>query len=237
MPCAVLFDLDDTLFDHAGCARTALSGVHGCHSCFSSMSMDDFERAHSEFLEALHVDVLAGRIGLDDARRERFRRMFVSASVEPSGDMVSEAAAIYRAGYTAAWRTVEGAVELLARVKARARVGIISNNLRLEPAEKLRVCGLDRFVDVLMVSEEAGIPKPDPSIFHMTLDRLGCAPADAVMVGDSWRADIVGAQAAGIRPIWFNPGGAAPPDPSVAVLRALTPPDTALRMIFDAHRN
>ena len=31
-----------------------------------------------------------------------------------------------------------------------------------------------------------------------------CAPGDAVMVGDSWAADIAGAHAAGIRPIWFN---------------------------------
>jgi FMN phosphatase YigB (HAD superfamily) len=53
------------------------------------------------------------------------------------------------------------------------------------------------------------------------------------MVGDSWTADIAGARAAGIRPIWFNPmelplpAGAEP----VAQLRSLEPVDAVIRML------
>ena len=49
--------------------------------------------------------------------------------------------------------------------------------------------------------------KPDPRIFAIALERLGCAAADAVMIGDSWPADIEGARAAGVRAIWFNRSG------------------------------
>ena len=52
------------------------------------------------------------------------------------------------------------------------------------------------------------------------------------MVGDSWPADIVGAQRAGIRAIWFNRTGAAPEDPDVPVIRTLDPIDAVLRLIF-----
>src|SRR5207248_6567894 len=98
-------------------------------------------------------------------------------------------------------------------------------NLFEEQRDKLEYCGRARFVDALVVSEEAGVLKPDPAIFQIALARLGADAAHAVMVGDSWAADVAGARAAGIRAIWFNPSGkpipADPPD--VAEIRALSP--------------
>lgn len=236
---AVLFDLDDTLFDHRGSARTALGAVRSGHACFDQIPLDDLERAHGDLLEALHADVIAGRIGLDQARHERFRRLFAEAGLEAGDDLVAATAAVYRVQYLAARRAVEGAVALLALVRERARVAIVSNNLFEEQDEKLRCCGLDAFVDALVVSERAGASKPDPAIFLLALDTLECRPAEAVMIGDSWPADVRGAEAAGIRAIWFNPQGLPSPEPDRAVpeLRALQPAETVLGMLFDAHRH
>lgn len=232
---AVLFDLDDTLFDHAGCARCALRAVHGASEALSRTPFDAFERAHARILETLHLDVLAGRRGIDEAREERFLRLLAEAGGDRA--QARETAARYREHYVAERRALAGAAALLEAVRARLAVGIVTNNLRDEQEEKLRACGLDRYVDVLVVSEEAGVAKPDPAIFQVALDRLDCAAADAVMVGDSWPADILGARAAGVPALWFNPAGAPAPDPAVPVLRALTPVHTALRAIFDAHRH
>jgi HAD superfamily hydrolase (TIGR01509 family) len=235
---AVLFDLDDTLFDHRGCARKALAAVQGCHDRFRSMPFDALERAHARFLEELHLDVMRGRMPLETARIERFRRLLEAASV-PSGDgLAARIAAIYRDTYRTARRAVAGAPALLAAVKSHAAIAIVSNNLLEEQQEKLRTCGLDSFVDALVVSEEAGSSKPDPAIFRLALDRLHALPGDAVMVGDSWAADVVGARAAGIRAIWFNPAGALAPADEIAVpeLRALEPVDAAMRMILDDSR-
>jgi putative hydrolase of the HAD superfamily len=232
---AVLFDLDDTLFDHKACARVALSHLHGAHEAFASRPFDEFERLHAGFLEELHRRVLAGELPLDAAREERFRRLFEASGVTPEPEVVVRAAAAYRDGYQKVRRPVPGAARLLELVKARARVAIVSNNLLEEQREKLRQCRFDRFVDVLVVSEEAGVSKPDPRIFEITLERLGCAPGDVVMVGDSWAADVIGGNDAGIRTVWFNPAGRPPPDDSADVpqLRSLEPPDEALALIFD----
>jgi putative hydrolase of the HAD superfamily len=237
MPRAVLFDLDDTLFDHHGGARAALEAVQACHACLTALPFPDLERAHAVALEELHQDVLAGRVALDDARRERFRRLLADAGGDATWEDADRAARAYRGRYLETRRAVAGAAALLQAVKARARVGIVSNNLLAEQQDKLKVCGLDTWVDVLVVSEEAGIAKPDPAIFRLALDRLQCAPAEAVMIGDSWPADVAGAGAAGIRAIWFNPAGLEPPDPGVPVIRALHPPDAVLRLVFDAHRD
>ena len=60
---AVLFDLDDTLFDHEQAARAALASVHRSHKTFTLWPFDAFEQAHARALEELHVDVLTGDPG------------------------------------------------------------------------------------------------------------------------------------------------------------------------------
>jgi haloacid dehalogenase superfamily, subfamily IA, variant 3 with third motif having DD or ED/haloacid dehalogenase superfamily, subfamily IA, variant 1 with third motif having Dx(3-4)D or Dx(3-4)E len=122
----------------------------------------------------------------------------------------------------------------MAAVKRHARIGIVSNNVLDEQQDKLQVCALDRFVDELVVSGEVGVSKPDPTIFRVAMDRLRVRPEETVMVGDSWRADIEGARAVRIRPIWFNPLGTPPPDLSANVeeLRSLEPTDHVLKLIL-----
>jgi putative hydrolase of the HAD superfamily len=182
---------------------------------------------------------MLGRVPLEAARRERFRRLLAASGAAAADDRAAHLAATYRDAYRDARRAVPGAAPLLAAVKERARIGIVSNNLLDEQQEKIRTCGLDRFVDVLVVSEELGVSKPDPAIFRVALDRLACAPEQAVMVGDSWSADIAGARAAGIRAIWFNPRRLPAPDDRepIAQLYAFEPVPDAMRIIFDAHRH
>jgi HAD superfamily hydrolase (TIGR01509 family) len=236
-PLTVLFDLDDTLFDHHYCSQSALRAVRGSHACFAAMPFEALEAAHSEFLEQLHADVMVGRLPIDEARRERFRRLYGAAGVNADPHMVQAAAMAYRNAYIAARRAMAGAAVLLPLVKARAKVGVVSNNLLDEQREKLRQCALDPFVDTLVVSEEIGISKPDPEIFRIALARLECAPGDAVMVGDSWGADVVGARAAGIRAIWFNRHAAPAPEAGIEEIRALEPADAVMRILFGPHRH
>jgi len=229
---AVLFDLDDTLFDHRGAARTALMDVHQRH--VPGVAFAAFEQQHMHHLEVLHLDVLAGRISIDDARRERFRRVFaaVGATLDEAGaDAVASA---YRRAYMDARCALEGAIALLDAVRPHARIGIVSNNLIEEQREKLHFCGLAPLIDALIVSEEAGMSKPDPRIFHIALERLGVGPDEAVMFGDSWTADIVGAARAGLRRVWFNPRHLTKPaDPAdVEEVFSLTPAEPVARLLL-----
>jgi HAD superfamily hydrolase (TIGR01450 family) len=61
------------------------------------------------------------------------------------------------------------------------------------------------------------IGKPEASLFRMALDRLGLAPDDTAMVGDSLEADIAGARAVGMRTVLYAPGGADAGDADVVV--------------------
>jgi putative hydrolase of the HAD superfamily len=231
---AVLFDLDDTLFDHKGCSRDALEAVRQCDESLAAVAIADLEQVHSTLLEELHADVMLGRVPLAEARRERFRRLLTAVGGTPADDLVEATAAAYRDRYREVRRAVGGAEALLTLLRGQARVGIVSNNLFEEQLDKLRVCGLDVLVETLVVSERVGVSKPDPAIFHVALEQLECRPAEAVMVGDSWPADVAGARAAGIRPVWFNPLGLPlpPGEGGIAQLASLEPTRTTLEVIL-----
>lgn len=58
--------------------------------------------------------------------------------------------------------------------------------------------GLDRYLDFTLASGAVGLAKPDPELFRMALQRAGAEPSEGLMVGDSLRADVAGAEAAGM---------------------------------------
>jgi HAD superfamily hydrolase (TIGR01509 family) len=236
MPRGVLFDLDDTLFDHRRSARAALTEVHRIHG--RGTDLDAFERQHTACLEIMHAEVLAGRIGLDEARRERFRRVFASLGVTLGDADVATAASAYRSGYMIARRALDGAAELLLAVRPHARIGIVTNNLLEEQQDKLQYCGLASSIDVLIASEDVGVSKPDRGIFDIALDRMGVEAQDAVMLGDSWANDVAGALNAGIRAIWFNPDRKPAPGGARGVpeVHALTPAADVLPLLLGAER-
>jgi HAD superfamily hydrolase (TIGR01509 family) len=233
---AVLFDLDDTLFDHESCARGALEAVHRSHERFRSVTFQEFERLHAVLLEELHQRVISGELDLDTARIERFRRLFEAAG---AGDRpAEEGARVYRECYIRTRRAIAGAAALLSTLKPRVKIGVVSNNLLAEQQEKMKQCGLDGFVDALIVSETVGVMKPDPLIFRVALEQLAVTHDETVMVGDSWAADVEGARAAGIPVVWFNRNALPSPEPAAGVpeLRALEPVGAAIDAIELAHR-
>jgi len=229
---AVLFDLDDTLFDHRESARAALRAVHAAHAAGSDFSA--FERHHTRYLEEMHLEVLAGRVGLDDARRERFRRAFTALGMTVDAAQVDAAATAYRDGYMSARRPLDGAADLLAAIKPHALIVIVTNNLLREQQDKLAWCGLAGFVDELVASEDVGVAKPNRGIFDIALQRANVSAEAAVMVGDSWANDIIGARDAGITAMWFNPDRLPqPPGPGgVPELWSLKPADDIAALIL-----
>ncbi len=68
-------------------------------------------------------------------------------------------------------------------------------------------CGLGELLDGTITSAEAGSRKPDPRIFEQALELAGCDASDALHVGDTAEEDVVGARAAGIRPLLIDRDG------------------------------
>jgi putative hydrolase of the HAD superfamily len=111
-------------------------------------------------------------------------------------------------------RVVPGSVDDLRILDATGvRLGVISNAdgtvaTRLREQEVLQVGpGIGVAVECVIDSGEVGVVKPDPRIFTIALDALGIRPEQAWYVGDMPAIDVVGARAAGIRPLVIDPYG------------------------------
>ena len=118
---------------------------------------------------------------------------------------------------------------LLAELEGRYRLGVIANQPQ-GTEERLERYGLLHYFDVCVSSGDVGISKPDAGIFHLALERAGCAPAEAVMIGDRLDNDIRPAKALGFRTVRIlqGPGrlqqprdSAETPDATVADLSEL----------------
>ena len=229
----LLCDLDDTLFDHSGATRDALAVVRESSAAFQTWTLDEFDRHHRVVLEHLHLQVLAGRWTVEEARVERFRQLLASAGVHESRTAVLDGLSWgYRHAYEAAWRMIPGAIELVAEAKARDwHVVIVTNNVVREQRLKVERGGLTSHIDALVTSEEFGASKPDPAILHHAIERVGALAKGAVVFGDSLTTDVAGARAAQLRVVWFNRTRAASPDASLVELHALEPTATALRVL------
>lgn len=84
------------------------------------------------------------------------------------------------------------------------RLGIITNGYSHLQHAKIDLLNLRRFFDVIVVSGDVEIRKPDRRIYELALDRLGSSPGETAIVGDHPCNDIWGAAQAGIRGIWLR---------------------------------
>lgn len=105
-------------------------------------------------------------------------------------------------------------------------VALITNGASDTQRAKLAAMGIHDWFDVLVISGETGIAKPDPSAFAPAVDRLGITGATVWHVGDNLATDVAGANAAGLTSVWLNRHGipnsqAIRPDLEIASLADL----------------
>lgn len=137
-------------------------------------------------------------------------------------DLILEHAGIARSPSTAAalaelhayhqannlWELVpDGVVPALTALRAHGlTLAVVSNANGTLRAHMERI-GLARHVDVIVDSCEEGVEKPDPRIFEIALARAGASADTTIHVGDIYQVDVVGARAAGVRPVLLDETG------------------------------
>lgn len=229
---AVIFDLDDTLFDHHHSLQAGLRAIQKNCPALHPYPLAELTHTYVDLVESLHLQVLQGLLSIDQARVKRIKAFFVKYGHSLSDEQAQDYAVLYRETYQSARQPVPGAIALLQHLRANVKTGIITNNISIEQREKLDACGFTPWLDVVVISEEVGVIKPDPAIFAIALERLGCPASAAVMVGDAWKTDILGAHQAGIKAVWLNRFGAACPDSSIAtIINTLEPAESVAALL------
>ena len=101
----------------------------------------------------------------------------------------------------------DNSIPLLKELKARGYLtGVITNGPSVLQNHKMDTSGLRPYCDIVVVSGDEGVHKPDPRLFEITAERLGVKPQECVYVGDHPVNDIQGALSAGMGAIRMNFG-------------------------------
>jgi putative hydrolase of the HAD superfamily len=206
-PRALLLDVGFTLTFYDGeriAASAALAGVPA-----DATAIESTERAlRTEIRELQGVPLRTHDDGGRRWLRTVFRRILeLSGTPGAPEDLDRAAESVFRDHMTSnVWRRVgPGVAEALARLRdASILLGVVSNSEGTIEA-MLEDVGLRRYFDAVIDSTVVGVSKPDPRIFRLALERLGVAPSDAIMVGDSPTGDITGARAAGVPAALLDP--------------------------------
>lgn len=125
---------------------------------------------------------------------------------EAPGDVLRQALRDMYSVSQAHWLPEEDALPTLEKLRSLGyHLGLISNAGDDADVQLLIDKGRFRdYMDVILVSAAEGIRKPNPDIFYTALATWGARPDQAVMVGDTLEADILGARNAGMAGIWIK---------------------------------
>lgn len=98
-----------------------------------------------------------------------------------------------------------GVPRILEALSKNYRLGVLANQ-SAETEWRLQKYGICQYFDLIISSAEIGFSKPDLKIFEIALDKAGCAPSEAYMIGDRLDNDIEPATRLGMRTIWVRQG-------------------------------
>ena len=185
----LLFDADETLFDypsHIGLAR--LAARYGI--AWTDADYAQFQAVN----QPLWCAYQEGRIDIGQLEAQRF------------ADLAARTGQLCN--------LLPGARELLAAAHgAGIRIGIITNGFAEQQEPRLRASDVSQYIDLLVVSELEGFPKPDKRLFEVALRKMKQpAPQRVLMIGDNPDTDIAGGARAGMDTAWYNPKGRACPE-------------------------
>ena len=99
------------------------------------------------------------------------------------------------------------AQEVLEYLAPKYNLYILSNGFQELQCHKMRSAGIDHYFKKVVLSDDIGVLKPWPEIFHFAMSATQSELRESLMVGDSWENDITGAQGVGMHQVFYNVTG------------------------------
>ena len=202
---AVVFDLDDTLYDYKKCNEIAekylFEMIETNFGVESTKVVDLLYDAKKQVKERLGENVAAAHN----------RLLYMQNICEQLGKNPLKYATIF---YNAYWDTVLEEMECFEYVKPlfdslqsrNIKIGVLTDLTSYIQYRKLNHLGLSDYVDFIVTSEEVGEEKPSEKMFNLVLKKMNVRADETIMVGDDFKKDIVGAEVLGIHTIHYFKG-------------------------------
>ena len=201
---AVLFDLDDTLYEYEPVHQKALGEVYKVfNKKIRKISKERFKRLFN--LSKIEI-----KQELSGTASSHNRILYFQRLIEKTHNTVNPEITLnlYNTYWNSFLRNMKLRGDVIFTLKKLKRDGFkivivsdLTTNIQLRKIHKLKITP---YVDYLVTSEEAGSEKPHPIMFLLPLKKLNMLPQEIIFVGDNKGKDITGANAVGMETILIS---------------------------------
>jgi len=198
-----MFDLDNTLVDFNIASKKAL--VQTCADNKLEFN-DNFYATYSKINKQCWEDFEAGTKTAMDIRKERFTHTFEQLGITHLNGFAFNAEYLQHVvGFTEAY---DGVVVMLKLLKDNYLLSIVTNGLKEVQRPRMDLVQITTYFDSIIVSDEIGFNKPETAYFEFAFNSLDKEfdKNKVLVVGDSLRSDIAGANNFGLQSCWISNG-------------------------------
>ena len=219
------FDLDDCLFDSTGLSRKAR--IKGIEAMIELGLYVDQEKAVETIQEIVneygsnfsnHYDYFIRRLNhlnyrLKLSYSDRYK--YIAAAVKAYHQEKVNSIILYD--------DVEDCLKKLKELSIKTM--IVTDGLPIKQYDKILRLGLDKLIDMVIISDEIGIKKPNPDLFEYSLKEAGVNGSEAIYIGDRIDKDIIPAKLNNIHSVYIHRGGKYDTNEEIAELSEINRPD------------
>lgn len=200
---SIFIDLDDTVWAFAENARDTFQDMYEqYHFGQHFRSFAHFYALYEAENTRLWAAYGEGRITKDELNERRFSYPLRQVGAYDEAVVRAYSAQFFQE-IVYKQQVMPHVREALVYLASRYDLYILSNGFRELQERKMVSAGVDGYFKGIILSEDVGVHKPYPAIFQYALQVAGAEPASALMIGDSWENDVVGAYRAGWQQVYY----------------------------------
>ncbi len=201
----LLFDADGTLFDYDRAETTALDNTF---RLFGLEILPEHHAVYRRVNARLWREFEEGKVSALQLRVQRFAELLAECSLAVDPEQMSPAYLIQLSRVSV---LLPGAEEVVRQLAASYQLALITNGLKEVQRPRLEGSVIAEYFQVVAISDEMGVAKPDPRYFDMLFGWIGQPPrAEVLVIGDNPGADILGGLNYGLDTCWYNPARRRP---------------------------
>lgn len=201
----VFFDLDHTLWDFEKNSRLTFQKIFDQQGIEIDLTrfLQYYAPINLEYWKLYREE----KVSKEELRYQRLRKSLDATGTPLEDHQIHQLSIAYIQYLSSFNHVMSGTPDILRYLEPKYRLHIITNGFEEIQEKKLRNAHIRHYFQVVVNSEMAGVKKPNPKIFQLALKKANVAAQNAIMIGDSLEADILGAQQLGIHTLHFNTNG------------------------------
>ncbi|MFX1315880.1 MAG: TIGR02253 family HAD-type hydrolase [Promethearchaeota archaeon] len=200
------FDLDDCLFDSTGLSdRARIRGIDAMINLGLDIDRDEAILKLQEIVKEYGSN-FSKHYNYFIRRLNEFENYKISSNVKYK--YIAAAVIAYHQEKIDSIKLYEDVKPCLEKLrKMGIKTAIISDGIPIKQYEKILRLKIDKLIDLVVISDEIGIKKPNPKLFDYCLKKFGLKGSETIYIGDRIDKDIIPARLNNICSVYIHRGG------------------------------